>query len=205
MLRNKNFILTVILPVVISIIIGTVVILLNSTSILNTRAATVVLKEKQEMTNSINDLQKRKKELTYTQADLDKKLEDNRILFDEVTTLEAELKGYTEDAEAAKITIAELDKTIAEKTQYNNNLNNITSQSAGTTKKYTNIKLNVPADIPASRYKAEGTGKILIYTIAGTLADKQDLSLLDSHSYSFNISSGQYIKIEGTLSLTSIN
>lgn len=204
MFKNKNFILTIILPIIISIFIGIIIIVLNSNSILNTRAVAIIAQEKEQLSNDFTTLQKQKKDLEYTAADLDKKLEDNRILLEEITALNTELDGYNESITSANETIAELDKAIQGKTKYNDSLNNLDSQVSGTTKKYTNIKLNVPSDINAGRYKAEGTGKLYIYTIAGTLEDKQDLSILDSHSYSFNINSGQYIKIEGALSLTEI-
>ncbi len=204
MLKNKKFLLTVILPILLSIIIGTLIIILNNDSILNTRAKAIVSKEIEQMTNELNELQKQKKELNYENADLEKQLEDNYILLEEIKVLTTELDEYIESINAANITISELDKSIAEKTQYNNNLNNLDTHKAGVSKNYSNTRLNVPNDIKSGRYRADGNGKILIYTIAGTLEDKQDLSVLDSHSYTFNISSGQYIKIEGALSLTKL-
>lgn len=204
MLKNKKFLLTVILPIVISIIIGTLIISLNNDYILKTRAKAIVSEEMEQMTNELNELQKQKKELNYENADLEKQLEDNYILLEEIKVLTTELDEYVESINAANITISELDKSIAEKTQYNNNLSSLDTQKIGVSKSYSNVRLNVPSDIKSGRYRADGNGKILIYTIAGTLEDKQDLSLLDSHSYTFNISSGQYIKIEGTLSLTKL-
>lgn len=204
MVKNKKFLLSVILPVVLSIVIGTIIIILNNESILHTRAKAIVSKEINQMTDTLDDLQKEKKELLYKNADLDKKLDDNNILIEEINTLTTELNEYNENINSANITIAELDKSISEKTQYNNNLNSLDTQTIGVSRSYSNVRLNVPGDIKSGRYKADGTGKLFIYTIAGTIEDKQDLSVLDSHSYTFNISSGQYIKIEGTLTLTKL-
>lgn len=204
MLKNKNFLLTVILPVIISLIIGILIIVLNNQSVLNTRALTQVLGEKNAMNSDISSLSKEKKELLYTQADYKKQIEDNRLLFEEIQALTTELNSYTESINSAKSTIAELDKTITDKKKYNESLNSLSKETQSGTKSYKNIKLNIPQDIAAGRYKAQGTGTILIYTIAGTLEEKQNLSVLDSHSYTFNITSGQSIKIEGTVSLTRI-
>lgn len=204
MLKNKNFLLTVILPVIISLIIGILIIVLNNQSVLNTRALTQVLGEKNAMNSAISSLSQEKKELLYTQADYEKQIEDNRLLFEEIQALTTELNSYTESIDSAKSTIAELDKTITDKKKYNESLDSLSKETQSGTKSYKNTKLNVPQNIAAGRYKAQGTGTILIYTIAGTLEEKQNLSVLDSHSYTFNITSGQSIKIEGTVSLTRI-
>ena len=195
MLRNKNFLLTVILPIIISLLIGILIIILNSQSIINTKATTQVMSEKNEMNSNISSLSAEKKELLYTAADYDKQIEDNRILFEEIQALTTELNTYTESINSAHGTITELDNTIAEKKAYNESLDSVS---------YKNTKLNIPQDLTAGRYKAEGSGTLLIYTIAGTLEEKQNLSVLDSHTYTFNIASGQSIKIEGTVSLTKI-
>lgn len=205
MLKNKSFIITVILPIFISIIVGVVIIVLNSNSILKTQASTAVALEEKKMNQEITTLKSQKSELSVTAAEYDQTLEDNRLLLEEVTALKEELNDYTSSIEKAKETITELDNSIAEKTAYNENLSQLSSNNPGNTKSYTNTKLNVPSDIKAGRYKAEGKGTLMIYTIAGTLQDKQNLSIIDTHSYTFDISSGQSVKIDGTLSLTEIS
>ncbi len=204
MLKNKNFILTVILPIVISIIIASVLIILNSQGILNTKATNTVKREMEQMSDDISRLEDEKESLTYTASQYDKDINDNQILVEEISALQEEYNTYNGEVESANKTLAELDKIIADKTSYNNSLNNISSQVAGQPVSYTDVKLNVPSDIQAGRYKAEGSGKLYIYTIAGTIEDSQNLALLDTKSYLFDIHSGQYIKIEGTLTLANI-
>lgn len=204
MQKNKNFILTVILPIFVSIVIGIVVIVLNSQSVLKTQASAVVANEKRSMSSAMSDLKKEKKDLEKKSAEYDKLLEDNRLLLDEVNALTAELNDYTTAIEKAKETSAALDTTISEKTAYNESLSSIADTDTGGTKSYTNVKLNIPSDLKAGRYKAEGKGTLMIYTIAGTLQDKQNLALLDTQTYTFDIASGQSLKIEGTLSVTEI-
>lgn len=204
MLKNKNFILTVILPIFISIVIGIVIIALNSQSVLKTQASAVVANEKRAMNSAMSDLKKEKKDLEKKAAEYDKTLEDNRILLDEVNALTAELNDYTTTIGKAKETSTALDTSIAEKTAYNESLSSMSGNNAGGTKSYTNVKLNIPSDLKAGRYKAEGKGTLMIYTIAGTLQDKQNLALLDTQTYTFDVTSGQSLKIEGTLSVTEI-
>ena len=205
MFRNKNFLLTVILPILCSIIIGIIIILLNSTSVLNTRASSNVAKEKKEMSDEIEVLASKKKELTLDASNYDSEIENNRILLNEIEALKSELDGYTSSIELANATIIELDQEISDKTKYNESLNNVTTQNSGASVVYTDKKLNVPQDITTGRYKAEGTGKLYIYNIAGALEVSRDLSVTDTHSYTFDLYSGQYIKIQGTLTLTNIS
>ena len=205
MLKNKKFILTAILPVIISIILGIAIISVNSTMIINMRANATITREKEQMQKDIKDFEDQKISLNRTAADLDKKIENDIILLGEIQALNTELENYNNDIANAKTTISQLDINIQEKTKYNENLDRLNNTPTTSEKTYTNVKLNVPKDITSGRYTATGTGKLFIYTIANTLQEKQDLSLLDSHSYSFNVTSGQYIKIEGTITLININ
>lgn len=205
MLKNKNFFLTVLLPVFISIIAGAVIIFLNNSSILKTQVSAVITAEKIQMNSEMSELKAQKKELSRTKAGYDKDLEKKRLLLDEIEAMTAELNDYTTAIESAKETILSLDVSISEKKAYNESLASMSSANTGGTKSYTNKKLNIPSDLHSGRYKAEGNGTIMIYTVAGTLQDKQNLALLDTHTYTFDITSGQSLKIEGTLSLTEIN
>lgn len=202
---NKKFLLTIVLPLSISIVLGILIVVLNSTSVLNTRVSATIAVEKNTMSDEIDTLVDKIKDLEYAAADYDKALEENKMQVDEIQSLTAELESYIANIENAKTTITELDTSIENKTKYNNSLKGIKEPTSGTTTTYKNEKLNVPSNLPAGRYKAQGTGTIMIYSIAGTLEDKQDLSLLDTHSYTFNVSSGQSVKIEGTLSLTNVS
>lgn len=204
MLKNKYFILTAILPIFISIIIGIVIIAINSTVIINMRANAVVSNEIKQMESGIKEFEDKKISLQYTASDLDKKIENNSIILGEIQALKTESENYDTDIANAKKTIEGLDISITEKTKYSSNLDKLNNQTPSINQTYSNVKLNVPGDISAGRYTATGTGKLFIYTIANTIQEKQDLSLLPSNSYSFNISSGQYIKIEGTVTLTNI-
>ena len=116
------------------------------------------------------------------------------------------MEEYNKSIEHAKQTIAELDTSIAQKTEHMESLQSLASNIAGKTKVYKDTKLNIPLDMKSGRYKAEGTGTLMIYSISGTaLSDKvTDLSLIDTHSYTFDIESGQSIVIKGTVSLTEI-
>ena len=199
MLKNKNFILTVILPIFLSLIAGIVIIILNSRSVLHTRATSVVAYEKKEMTQNIDKMKAEKQELTYKAAEYDTILEENRILLDEVSALTDELNSYNTSIEAAKQAITELDAKISEKTAYIDSLKTLPGSQTGTSKSYTDKTLVVPLDISEGRYTAEGSGTLMIY-MGAKLIDKAQ----DTVSYTFDVKSGQTIKITGTLTLTKI-
>ena len=167
-------------------------------------ANAVVSNEIKQLESGIKEFEDKKISLQYTASDLDKKIENNSIILGEIQALKTESENYDTDIANAKKTIEGLDISITEKTKYSSNLDKLNNQTPSINQTYSNVKLNVPGDISAGRYTATGTGKLFIYTIANTIQEKQDLSLLPSNSYSFNISSGQYIKIEGTVTLTNI-
>lgn len=204
MLKSKNFVLTVILPLFLSLIAGTVIVILNNTSILHTRATATVESEKIKMNNEITALKKEKESLTYAAAEYNKQIEDNEAILKEISELTTELDELNSKLETLPEEIEALQTEIESKSDYNEGLSSITPTQPGTAQAYTDKTLNIPSDLKSGRYTAEGTGTLFIYTIAGTLQDKKDLSLLDTHTYTFDITSGQSIKIEGTLSLIEI-
>lgn len=199
MLKNKNFLLTVILPIFVSLIIGVIIIILNSQSILQTRAKSEIASEKKNMSDNIAKMKDEKQSLTYTAAEYDTILEENRLLVDEVTALTDELADYNTRIEAAKETVADLDSQISEKTTYKDNLQSLPTSQTGTKKTYTDKTLTVPLDISEGRYTAEGSGTLMIYT-GSKLEDKAQNTV----SYTFDVKSGQTLKIVGTLTLTKI-
>ena len=144
MIKNRNFLLTVILPIFISIIAGIVIIVLNSQSILNTRATATVENEKKIMNSEMAELNSEKEDLKYKVAEHNKTLEENRLLVEEVTALTEELATYNTNIETAKTTIKELDVSIESKTAYYNSLSSMSGTDTGTTVSYTDKKLNIP-------------------------------------------------------------
>ena len=147
MLKNKNFFLTVLLPVFISIIAGAVIIFLNNSSILKTQVSAVITAEKIQMNSEMSELKAQKKELSRIKAGYDKDLEKKRLLLDEIEAMTAELNDYTTAIESAKETILSLDVSISEKKAYNESLASMSSANTGGTKSYTNKKLNIPSDL----------------------------------------------------------
>lgn len=204
-MQNKKFLLTTVLPVALSIVVGILIIAINNNFILKSKARTIVMSEKKEFTANINSLKSEEKELTKASAAYDEILAQNTFLIEEVETLKSTHDGYVADIESAKSTIAELDTIIADKQAYYDSLSGIEQETEGDSISLRTGDYKCPSSIKPGRYTAEGTGKIYFYTIANTLKDKIDLSVTDTHSYTFDITSGESIKIDGSLTLTKVD
>lgn len=204
-MTKKQLIITVILPVLISIIIGVVIILFHNEIGIASIAHSVVSTEKRNMSDELSHFQKEKAELLNKQSEYDKVINENSTLISEVDTLKKELENYETDISNAKERNSELDTQLQSKRLYLDNLSKIGNQTEGEQKKLKTGEYKCPSEIESARYKAEGTGKIYVYTIANSLKDNVDLSVIDSHSYTFDLSSGEKIKIDGEVNLTKIN
>ncbi len=203
-MQNKKFILTTVLPVALSIVIGILIIVINNNFILKSKAHAIVATEKKDFSNKIKSLKSEEKELLQTSAEYDLTLTQNTLLVEEVETLKHTLDGYVADIEAANSTIAELDTSITDKQAYYDSLSGLQSETEGDVITLKTGDYKCPSGIKAGRYTAEGNSKIYFYTIANTLKDKVDLSVIDTHSYSFDIASGESIKVDGNVTLKKI-
>ena len=100
--------------------------------------------------------------------------------------------------------IAEAEKKISEKTEYLSSITDIPVEVQGEKKTLKSGEYKSPSQIKAGRYTAEGNGTIYLYTISNSLRLKENLSLINSHSYTFEITSGETLKIDGTVSITEL-
>ncbi len=203
-MTKKHFIITVAVPILISIIIGIVLIILNSSFILKSRASAVVRKETDKMKSEITQMQKDKELLVKQETDSSAEYEKNLRLIDEVETLNSELTHYDELITAASSKNSELDKQIADKRAYIENSNNAATETDGKTTVLKPGDYKVPSDIAAGRYRAEGSGMLYIYTISNSLRSRTDLSTTDSHTYTFDVASGESITTEGEVTITKL-
>ncbi len=204
-MQNKKFLLTTALPIALSVVAGILIIVINNSFILESKARSTVASEKKEFLSNIKELRAEKKQLTKEAEGYDAELKQNTMLIEEVEALKTTLDEYTADIEAANNTVLELDTAISEKQAYYDSLSELEDETVSDTKTLKSGDYKCPSSIKAGRYTAEGTGKIYFYTIANTLKDKADLSTIDTHSYSFEITSGESLKIDGSVTLKKIN
>lgn len=203
-MTKKKFLLTVVLPVCLSIIAGLLIIILNYNNVLGTRARAVVSNEKAQLNEEISQLSAEKDSLTAQISSYDETLSANASEVQEIDTLSNELQTYTTDIENMKSRITEIDSQISEKSIYLSGLDTLPKESEGEKITLSKGEYKCPADIKAGRYRAEGSGIIYIYSIANSLTAKEDLSTIDTHSYTFDIKSGESIKIDDSVTLTEV-
>lgn len=201
-MRKRTIILTILLPICLSVITGAIIITLNTKSILHTRAKSIVETEKSEMRDMISKLKSQKKELERKEAEYNKLLNDNETLVEEIEALYNEIKDYETDIERATAKDAELDTALAEKQSYLEGLGEISNKTEGGKYELKDNDYKCPSDLPVGKYIAHGTGKIYLKDISNRRKDKVDLSTLESNSYAFELAAGESITVEGTVDLT---
>lgn len=100
---------------------------------------------------------------------------------------------------------SDLDSAIAEKQSELNGTEGLTQGKKGKTYNLTSEEIyTCPDKIPASRYTAKGSGTFTIMTSSGKARASQNLDVAYDHSYTFNLSEGEKIKVTGSVTLTEI-
>lgn len=201
-MKNKKFLLTSALPVALSLLIGIPIITVTNDFILKSKASSIVAAEKKDYSSEIKSLESEKKALEAKSEEYDTALKENTAHLEEIEALKSSLEAYTSDLQKATETIAGLDKSIADKQAYLGSLSDLQTAAETETVKLKSGDYKCPSDLKEGRYTAEGSGKLYFYTIANTLKDIVDLSVTDSHSYTFDIVSGESIKAESEITLT---
>ena len=201
-MKRIQFYLTIILPIVLSVATGIIIIILNSNDILHTQAEARVMKEKNLMRSEISSARSEQSSLNREEAEYDRIIEDNRLLIDEIEHLKAELDSYNADIVRVSGLNDELRASLESKQAYLEGLTGVTDYTDGGKYKLKDNTYKCPSDIPPGKYKAEGKGKIYLINISNTAKDSKDLSTTESNSYIFDISSGESVRVEGTVDLT---
>lgn len=205
MRNGKSFYITMI-PIIVSVVIGVLLLVFHNSIGTGSKAALMVAKEKSDMNSQLSELNSQIDDLNLEIAGYNQTINANSTLINEVTSLNNELDSYNADLENAKQKNSELNSQIAEKQEYLDNLSSIGSESGeGDSRELKDGEYKCPADLKSGRYRAEGEGTLYVYNIANDLTVRENLSTIDSHSYEFELSSGEKIKIEGTLTLTPLS
>lgn len=134
-------------------------------------------------------LDKQKKEL---EAQIHEKSYINKEIEDSVNQSEK----LSKDIEEAKAKITLLDEQIAEKRSILLKIDSVSQAAKGKQLSLKEGTYECPKNIAPGRYTIKGKETLLIYTASNTLKISENLSRLDSNSFTFNIESGEKIRIE---------
>ena len=200
-MQKKLFFFTIALPVFLALAAGVVIVVLNSKSILHTRAEARVAAERTAMTAEMDSMRAEQKDLKRDEAKYDKIIEDNKAMINNVEVLKSQIEQYNTDLENANQRNAELDNSISDNQSYLDGLNSIQPPIDGDERTLEAGDYKSPSDIKPGKYRAEGTGTLLLKNIANSQKDRVDLSTIDTHSYVFEIASGESINVKGEIKL----
>ncbi len=203
MRSNKSFYLTMI-PIIISVIIGVILLAFHNRVGLNSKAALIAAGERSDMNSQISELNSEKEELQAQISEYDTVIDENRTLMTEVDSLTEQLNSYNSDIENASQLNSDLKSQLSEKQTYSDNLSSVAQKTDGSSTTLSEGEHKCPADIDSGRYRAEGSGRLLVYDIANNVTASINLSTIDSHSYEFEINSGEKIKTDGSVTLTAV-
>ncbi|MGN0163848.1 MAG: coiled-coil domain-containing protein [Candidatus Ornithomonoglobus sp.] len=196
-MNRKKFILTIVVPVAVSIIIGIIIIIFSNSFIIPSKVRVAADSEKSRLGAETAELQKQKEELEKQIEAYDNEISKCESLLTEIQKRQDTLEDYESELEETKEKIAGLDKQIEEKNNILNALSDVKEETEGESKELDEGEYKCPADIAAGRYTIEGDAKIYLYSLANTLSKKEDLSTLDTHSFKLEITSGESLKVEG--------
>ena len=196
-MNRKKFILTVVMPVCISIIMGAMIIIFSNSFIIPPKARAVANAQKSGLNAEISELRRQTDNLQNDIKAFDDDISNREELLNEIQSRQSILEDYKSEVEEAKAKLAEIDKQIEEKNNILNTMSDITEETEGEAKELDEGEYKCPSDIDPGRYVIEGSAKIYLYSIANTLSKKEDLSTLDTHSFKLEITSGESLKIEG--------
>lgn len=157
----------------------------------------LLLKENEE-------LDKKKDELKNSISETEQSLESKNEIGAEAAEYESQLETLRQRLESANKTLAELETSIEKKKEYIDQADSIKKVSKGRSFTSSNKKLECPEDIAAGRYIAEGRGNFLLYNSSNMLRISENLSTIDTNSFTFDIDEGESVKVTESVTFTSL-
>lgn len=169
------------------------------------------LEAKAELKNELGELkeenkqlEKEKNELKNSVSETEREIESKNEISVEAREYQTELDRLQSELDEENRTLNELEESIKKKKEYIEQADKIKNQTEGRSFTASNKKLGCADDIAAGRYIAEGKGNLLIYNSSGTLRISENLSTIDTNSFTFDIADGESVKVTDTVTFTSL-
>lgn len=161
-------------------------------------------KELELLLKENEDLDKKKDELKNSVTETERSIESKKEIIAEAAEYENQLETLRQKLESANKTLTELETSIEKKREYLEQADSIKKMSKGRSFTASDKKLECPEDIAEGRYIAEGRGNFLIYNSSNTLRISENLSTIDTNSFTFDIGDGEAVKITESVTFTSL-
>lgn len=161
-------------------------------------------REYNELIEANEELNKRKDALRDEISAIERDIESKSEISEEAQEYADRLNEIKAEVERANRTLTEQDETIKKKNEYIEKSDGIKILSRGRSVSLSDKTLKCPDDIAAGRYIAEGRGNLLIYNTENKLRISEDISSIDTNSFTFDIEEDESVKATETLTLTTL-
>lgn len=147
-------------------------------------------------------LEQRKEELKSNVSETEKNIESKNEIRTEADEYADRLNELKAQVDASNRTLTEMDASIKKKNEYIEKADGIKRLSRGRSVSLSDKTLKCSDDIAAGRYIAEGRGNLLIYNADNKLRISENLSSIDTNSFTFDIEEGESVKATESFTLT---
>lgn len=161
-------------------------------------------KELETMLEENKQLEKKKTELKNALAQTEQSIESKNEISAEAEEYETQLERLKEELNEVNRTLTELDESIQKKKEYIEQADNIKNPTKGRSFSASDKTLNCTEDIAAGRYIAEGRGNLLIYNSSNKLRISENLSAIDTNSFTFDIAEGESVRVTESVTFTTL-
>ena len=162
---------------------------------IHSQASMLLNREISELNTQYNNINSQKQMLENQKKDLQSQISDKSYINKEIETSVKQTDKLTKDIQEAKNKIAVLDTQIAEKKNTLLKIEAIASAASGKRLTLKEGTYECPGNIAPGRYTISGKNTLLIYNSSNSLKISENLSRLDDNSFTFNIESGEKIRI----------
>lgn len=159
--------------------------------------------------SGLNSLISQNAELEQKKDDLKSEIEKNEQIIESKNEISAEADEYLNqldtlkaDVDAANRELIELDESIKKKQEYIDRSGSIKKPTKGRSVSLSGRTLNCPDDIAAGRYIASGKGNLLIYNSSKKLRISENLSTIETNSFTFDLEEGESVEATESITLT---
>lgn len=197
--------------IIIIAVIAVVILILAVSSVFFTYGHAVKSQAKNNFQNELSSLEtenykleKKRSELKDYVSETESDIETKYEIGLEAEEYTSKLDAVKQEAEAAEQTLAELEASIEKKQEYLKQADSIKPLTEGNIISVTAETLECPSDISPGRYIAEGSGNLLIYTSANKLRISEVLTSIDTNSFTFDIESGESVKVTDSVIFTEL-
>lgn len=149
-------------------------------------------------------LEKKRSDLKDSVSEIETDIENKNEIGFEAQEYSNQLEAIKQELETSNETFTELNDSIEKKQEYIEKADSIKTLVEGDTFSITSETLDCSADISAGRYIARGSGNLLIYNSSDKLRISENLSTIDTNSFTFDITSGESVKVTETVTLTEL-